>query len=89
MCFCHISKYVISVIGHEADSLHNLGTATYSLHCTFNCSTQVHARTHTHIHHFSYFYSPNSEGNQFHFPCLESIPHEAAAQDLKQHSPRG
>jgi len=84
-CFCNISKYVILVIGHEAVSTHNLGTATYSLHCTFNCCTQVFPREHTHTHDISL----NSEGNQFHFPCLESIPQEAAAQDLKQHSLRG
>jgi len=50
-CASVISANFISVIGHEADSMHNLGAATYSLQCTFNCCTQ--APTHEHAHNIS------------------------------------
>jgi hypothetical protein len=53
MCFCHISKYVISVTGYEADFMHNLGRATYSLHCAFNCCTQAPAHEHVYTHTYT------------------------------------
>jgi hypothetical protein len=83
-CFCNISKYIILVIGHEAVSMHNLGTATYSLHYTFNCCTQVSAHEHAHTTFLPIVRETSSVSLAW-----KVFHRKPAAQDLKQHSLRG